>query len=132
MKYYIKLKSPNEHTPIWWCGDKAEWQPFSYEPVYHYDEDYGYELDEWGYKVATGWKVSEYIPSFTLEEIAKIQGGSFYRTFAHQFHPQLAEELYKLGYKTTQTTEEWIEAEYEFDNIWEFINPIIELVPVEE
>ena len=68
----------------------------------------------------------------TKSELGKIMGGVLYRTFAHQFDPQLAEELYKLGYRTTQTTEEWIEARYEFDNIWEWINPLIELVPVEE
>ena len=68
----------------------------------------------------------------TKSELGKIMGGVLYRTFAHQFDPQLAEELYKLGYRTTQTTEEWIEARYEFDNIWEWINPLIELVPVED
>ena len=70
--------------------------------------------------------------SFTKSELAEIMDGVLYRTFNHQFHPQLAEELYKLGYRTTQTTEEWIEARYEFDNIWEWINPLIELVPVED
>lgn len=70
--------------------------------------------------------------SFTKSELAKIMGGVLYRTFAHQFDPELAEELYKLGYRVTQTTEEWIEARYEFDNIWEWINPLIELVPVDE
>ena len=69
---------------------------------------------------------------FTKSELAKIMDGVLYRTFAHQFDPELAEELYKLGYRTTQTTEEWIEARYEFDNIWEWINPLIELVPVDE
>ena len=69
---------------------------------------------------------------FTKSELAEIMDGVLYRTFTHQFHPQLAEELYKLGYRTTQTTEEWIEARYEFDNIWEWINPLIELVPVED
>ena len=69
---------------------------------------------------------------FTKSELAEIMDGVLYRTFNHQFHPQLAEELYKLGYRTTQTTEEWIEARYEFDNIWEWINPLIELVPVED
>ena len=70
--------------------------------------------------------------AFTKSELGKIMGGVFYRTFIHQFNPELAEELYKLGYKTTQTTEEWIGARYEFDNIWEWINPLIELVPVED
>ena len=69
---------------------------------------------------------------FTKSELAEIMGGALYRTFTHQFHPQLAEELYKLGYRTTQTTEEWIEARYEFDHIWEWINPLIKLVPVED
>ena len=69
---------------------------------------------------------------FTKSELAEIMDGVLYRTFNHQFHPQLAEELYKLGYRTTQTTEEWIEARCEFDNIWEWINPLIELVPVED
>ena len=70
--------------------------------------------------------------SFTKSELSKIMDGVLYRTFAHQFDPELAEELYKLGYRTTQTTEEWIEARYEFDNIWEWINPLIELVPINE
>ena len=69
---------------------------------------------------------------FTKSELAEIMGGVLYRTSTNQFNPELAEELYKLGYKTTQTTEEWIEAKYEFDNIWEWINPLIELVPVED
>ena len=69
---------------------------------------------------------------FTKSELAEIMDGVLYRTFTHQFNPELAEELYKLGYKTTQTTEEWIEDRYEFDNIWEWINPLIELVPVED
>ncbi|KST98362.1 hypothetical protein LKF24_0586 [Lactococcus lactis subsp. lactis] len=89
-------------------------------------------MDDWGEREVIGWKVSEFIPSFTKSELSKIMDGILYRTFAHQFHPQLAEELYKLGYRTTQTTEEWIEAKYEFDNIWEWINPLIELVPVED
>lgn len=46
--------------------------------------------------------------AFTKSELAEIMDGVLYRTFTHQFHPQLAEELYKLGYRTTQTTEEWI------------------------
>ena len=69
---------------------------------------------------------------FTKIELGKIMDGVLYRTFVHQFDPQLAEELYKLSYRTTQTTEEWIEARYEFDNIWEWTNPLIELVPVED
>ncbi len=125
-KYYVKLKSPNNHRGVWWCGDRAEWQSYSDDPVY------GEELDDWGEREVIGWKVSEFIPSFTKSELGKIMDGILYRTFTHQFNPELAEELYKLGYKTTQTTEEWIEARYEFDNIWEWINPLIELVPVED
>ena len=123
-KYYVKLKSPNEHRGIWWCGDRAEWQSYSDDPVY--------EFDDLGELEVIGWKVSKFIPSFTKSEIAEIMDGTLYRTFTHQFHPELSEELYKLDYKTTQTTEEWIEARYEFDNIWEWINPLIELVPVED
>ncbi|WP_373961910.1 hypothetical protein [Lactococcus lactis] len=41
-KYYVKLKSPNKHKGIWWCGDRAEWQSYSDEPIY------GEELDDWG------------------------------------------------------------------------------------
>ncbi|UMU17988.1 hypothetical protein [Lactococcus lactis] len=78
------------------------------------------------------WIYKKYRTAFTKSELARIMGGVLYRTFAHQFDPQLAEELYKLGYRTTQTIEEWIEARYEFDNIWEWINPLIELVPVED
>ena len=125
-KYYVKLKSPNNHKGIWWCGDRSEWQSYSDDPVY------GEELDDWGEREVIGWKVSEFIPSFTKSELSKIMDGVLYRTFTHQFNPQLAEELYKLGYKTTQTTKEWIEARYEFDNIREWINPLIELVPVED
>ena len=125
-KYYVRLKSPNNHLGIWWCGDRSEWQLYGREPVYEE------ELVDFGEREVISWKVSKYVPSFTKSELGKIMGGVFYRTFAHQFDPQLAEELYKLGYRTTQTTEEWIEARYEFDNIWEWINPIIELVPVED
>ena len=81
---------------------------------------------------STTWIYKKYRTAFTKSELGKIMGGILYRTFTHQFNPELAEELYKLGYKTTQTTEEWIEARYEFANIWEWINPLIELVPVED
>ena len=124
-KYYAKLKTPNNHG-IWWCGDRSEWQSYSLEPIY------GEDLGVFGEREVIGWKVSKFIPSFTKTELAEIMNGVFYRTFTHQFNPQLAEELYKLGYKTTQTTEEWIEDRYEFDNVWEWINPLIELVPVED
>ena len=77
-----------------------------------------------------GFEKSSY--SLTKSELAENMDGKLYRTFTHQFNPQLAKDLQKLGYKTTQTKEEWIEAEYEFTHIWEWINPLIELVLVED
>lgn len=72
-KYYVKLKSPNNHKGIWWCGDRSEWQPYSYDPVY------GEELDDWGEREVIGWKVSENIPAFTKSELAEIMDGALYK-----------------------------------------------------
>ena len=44
--------------------------------------------------------------AYTKSELAEIMDGVLYRTFTHQFHPQLAEELYKLGNPNTLPT--WI------------------------
>lgn len=100
-KYYVKLKSPNNHKGIWWCGDRSEWQPYSDDPVY------GEELDDWGEREVIGWKVSEFIPSFTKSELGKIMGGAIYK--GHE--PNM--DCVNLG------CQEWI-------------NQLIELVPVED
>ncbi|AJA57762.1 hypothetical protein [Lactococcus lactis] len=100
-KYYVKLKSPNNHKGIWWCGDRSEWQSYSDDPVY------GEELDDWGGREVIGWKVSEFIPSFTKSELAEIMGGTLYK--GHE--PNM--DCINLG------CQEWI-------------NPLIELVTVED
>ena len=102
-KYYVKLKSPNEHRGIWWCGDRAEWQSYSDDPVY------GEELDDWEGREVIGWKVSEFIPSFTKSELAEIMGGAIYHV----------------------VTEEW-ECGGGFYEPREWKNPLIELVPMED
>ncbi|WP_270329118.1 hypothetical protein [Lactococcus lactis] len=104
-KYYVKLKSPNNHKGIWWCGDRSEWQPYSYDPVY------GEELEDWGEREVIGWKVSKFIPSFTKSELGKIMNGALYiaDTSAHL-----------MGENT------------DFLSDIEWINPLIELVPVED
>ena len=117
-KYYVKVKL------------LTDYDAFSVDSSY-YDESL-YLCYENEYSKILKLTVYGLKATFTKSELAKIMDGVLYRTFAHQFDPELAEELYKLGYRTTQTTEEWIEARYEFDNIWEWINPLIELVPVDE
>ena len=111
-KYYVKLRKE-----VMYYSDYGFGSIQYLEPYLNDSGDFASAIDR---------------TSFTKSELAKIMDGVLYRTFAHQFDPELAEELYKLGYRTTQTTEEWIEARYEFDNIWEWINPLIELVPVDE
>lgn len=100
-KYYVKLKSPNNHLGIWWRGDRSEWQPYSRDPVY------GEELDDLGERVVIGWKVSKYIPSFTKSELSEIMDGALYK--GHEMN----QDCVFLG------CEGWI-------------NPLIELVPVED
>ena len=97
-KYYVRLKSHNNHLGIWWCGDRSEWQLYSRDPVY------GEELEDFGEREVIGWKVSKYIPSFTKSELAEIMDGAFYH------EPFLCE---------TGIQPEWI-------------NQLIELVPVED
>ena len=97
-KYYVKLKSPNDHLGIWWCGDRGEWQSYSCYPIYEE------ELEDFGEREVIGWEVSKYIPSFTKSELAEIMDGALYRK------PFLGE---------TGIQPEWI-------------NPLIELVPVED
>ena len=97
-KYYVKLKSPNDHLGIWWCGDRGEWQSYSCYPIYEE------ELEDFGEREVIGWEVSKYIPSFTKSELAEIMDGALYRK------PFLGE---------TGIQSEWI-------------NPLIELVQVEE
>ena len=101
-EYYVKLKSPNNHRGIWWCGDRGEWQPYSYDPVY------GEELDDWGEREVIGWKVSEFIPSFTKSELGKIMGGAIYKGC-----------VLPDGHEFGSDCKPWI-------------NPLIELVPVED
>ncbi|NLH34470.1 MAG: hypothetical protein GX453_00280 [Lactococcus chungangensis] len=100
-KYYVRLKSPNKHIKIWWCGDRSEWLPYSLEPIY--GEEFGY----FGEREVIGWKVSKYVPSFTKTELAKIMDGALYK--GHEMN----QDCVFLG------CEEWI-------------NPLIELVPVED
>ena len=97
-KYYVKLKSPNNHLGIWWCGDRGEWQSYSCYPIYEE------ELEDFGEREVIGWEVSKYIPSFTKSELAEIMDGALYRK------PFLGE---------TGIQPEWI-------------NPLIELVQIEE
>ena len=97
-KYYVRLKSPNNHLGIWWCGDRSEWQLYGRDPVYEE------ELVDFGEREVICWKVSKFIPSFTKTELAEIMDGALYRK------PFLGE---------TGIQPEWI-------------NPLIELVPVEE
>lgn len=78
-KYYVKLKSPNNHLGIWWRGEL----------------------------VVIGWKVSKYIPSFTKSELSEIIDGALYK--GHEMNQ----------YCVFLGCEEWV-------------NPLIELVPVEE
>ena len=96
-KYYVRLKSPNYHLGIWWCGDRSEWQPYGHDPVCEEG------LVDFGEREVICWKVSKYIPSFKKTELAEIMGGALYRK------PFLGE---------TGIQPEWI-------------NPLIELVPVE-
>ena len=117
-KYYVKLKSPNNHLGIWWRGDRSEWQTYSRDPVY------GEELDDWGERVVIGWKVSKYIPSFTKSELAEIMDGAFYtQTDSLPFEWLYSFESLKekLGWEFNETIDKW-----------EYYNPIIELVLVEE
>ena len=72
-KYYVKLKSPNDHLGIWWCGDRGEWQSYSCYPIYEE------ELEDFGEREVIGWEVSKYIPSFTKSELAEIMDGALYR-----------------------------------------------------
>lgn len=103
-KYYVKLKSPNNHLGIWWCGDRSEWQSYSRDPVY------GEELEDFGEREVIGWKVSKYIPSFTKSELAEIMGGALYK-FCEDPDNCLIGRMDCQG---------------------EWINPLIELVPVGE
>ena len=71
-KYYVKLKSPNNHLGIWWCGDRSEWQSYS-DPVYVE------ELVDFGEREVICVEVSKSIPSFTKTELSKIMDGALYR-----------------------------------------------------
>ncbi|PGS81649.1 hypothetical protein COC69_05835 [Bacillus cereus] len=116
-KYYVKLvedgfDKESYRKFLWMYDDKCTFQEKDYDEKHRPDRLFRFQ--------------------FTKSELAEIMDGKLYRTFTHQFDPQLAEELYILGFKTTQTTEEWVKSGYEFDNVWEWTNPIIELVPVED
>lgn len=108
-KYYVRLKSPNNHLGIWWCGDRSEWQPYSRDPIY------GEELEDFGEREVIGWKVSKYIPSFTKTELAEIMDGALYtQTLSKDCIPPDC-VYYGSG---EEIVSEWI-------------NQLIELVPVE-
>lgn len=96
-KYYVKLKSPNNHLGIWWCGDRSEWKSYS-DPVYVE------ELVDFGEREVICLEVSKSIQSFTKSELAEIMDGALYQ---------------KSFLGETGIQPEWI-------------NPLIELVPVEE
>ena len=116
-KYDVKLKSPNNHLGIWWCGDRSEWQSYS-DPVYEE------ELVDFGEREVICWKVSKSIPSFTKSELAEIMDGALYtQTDSLPFEWLYSFESLKekLGWEFNETIDKW-----------EYYNPIIELVLVEE
>lgn len=86
-KYHVKLKSPNGHKEIWWCGDEREWQPWGLDPVY------GDEYDEFGSPIAIGWTVPQEIPSFTKQELSTIMGGAFYKPAIHDLYDAQTERM---------------------------------------
>ena len=104
-KYYVKLKSPNDHLGIWWCGDRSEWQSYS-DPVYVE------ELVDFGEREVICVEVSKSIPSFTKSELAEIMDGAFAKDVSYD-----------------DSTEIEMVGEV-IDGYW--INPLIELIPVEE
>ena len=109
-KYYVRLKSPNHHLGIWWCGDRSEWQTYGRDPVY------GEEFDYCGVGEVIGWKVSKYIPSFTKTELAEIMDGALYTQ-------TLSKDCMTPDHVYYGSGEEIVS---------EWINPLIELVPVED
>ena len=109
-KYYVRLKSTNHHLGIWWCGDRSEWQPYGREPVYEE------ELVDFGEREVICWKVSKYIPSFTKTELAEIMDGALYTQ-------TLSKDCMTPDHVYYGSGEEIVS---------EWINPLIELVPVEE
>lgn len=111
-KYYVKLKSPNNHKGIWWCGDRSEWQPYSYAPVY------GEELGDWGVPEVIGWKVSKFIPSFTKSELAEIMDGALYKKADYCEFMELPPD-----WEMNDENDKWL---------CEWINPLIKLVPVDD
>lgn len=102
-KYYVKLKSPNDHRGIWWCGDRAEWQSYSDDPIYRFNDSEELEV--------IGQKVSKFIPSFTKSKLAEIMDGALY---------------------IADTTAHLMGEDTDFLSNIEWINPLIELVPVED
>ena len=106
-KYYVRLKSPNHHLGIWWCGDRSEWQQYSRDPVY------GEEFNYCGEREVIGWKVSKYIPSFTKTELAEIMDGALYTQTLSKDCMTPDRVYYGSG---EEIVSEWI-------------NPLIELVP---
>ena len=110
-KYYVRLKSHNNHLGIWWCGDRSEWQLYSRDPVY------GEELEDFGEREVIGWKVSKYIPSFTKSELAEIMDGALYKSADYCEFMELPPD-----WVMNDKADKWL---------CEWINPLIELVPVE-
>lgn len=112
-KYYVKLVSPREHSPIFWCGNNSEWQPYHLEPVY------GGEVDEWGEGEIVDWKVPDTVPAFTKAELASFMGGRMYQKSVNMdsWNPKSL----PVGYIYN-----------EIDKTYEYINPFIELIPKKE
>lgn len=106
-RYYVKLKSPNNHKPIYWCGDNSEWQPYHDEPIY------GDGIDSYGMREVLGYKTPTSVPSFTKSELAEIMDGAFYNRPIYE-----AVEDAPVLHQSILIEPEWI-------------NPLIELVPVE-
>ena len=109
-KYYVRLKSSNHHLGIWWCGDRSEWQPYGRDPVCEE------ELVDFGEREVICRKVSKYIPSFTKTELAEIMDGSLYTQTLFKVCIPPDHVYYGSG---EEIVREWI-------------NPLIELVPVED
>ena len=117
-KYYVKLKSPNDHLGIWWCGDRGEWQSYSCYPIYEE------ELEDFGEREVIGWEVSKYVPSFTKTELSKIMDGALYKQrdcLPFQWLYSREQLRNDLGWEYNETIDKW-----------EWKNQLIELVPVEE
>lgn len=111
-KYYVKLKSPNKNTPIYWCGKTTEWKLCPYIKVRYIDDYDTRNFEE---------KIPEWVPSFTKSELAEVMDGALYK---HKFRSETTEELYNNGWVIRK------DRVYGATH-WEWINPLIELIPAE-